>query len=128
MEQHSDPAPDCRVKVGRRHVLQLSGAQVGARLAIDHQVYTLIGTSEFRRKDGSTALLYSWRAPCATCGREFITTSAPSGCLPTRRCREHRNRTVAVRAEGKFMRAHVRWLLPEEQAGAATTTTGPFGA
>jgi hypothetical protein len=116
MEQMSQIS-DCRTKVGVRYLLDLTEVRVGARLAIDSQTYELIRIHEFRRKDGSSAPLYTWKAGCATCGKEFITTSSPAGTLPTRRCREHRKPGFSVRPEGQNQRMLVRWLPFEKTAG-----------
>ena len=123
MDQQIAQPADCRAKVGDRFVLNLEGVQVGARLAIDAQEYALIRIHEFRRKDGSSAPLYTWKAGCATCGKEFITTSSPAGTLPTRRCREHRTPGFSVRPEGQNKRMLVRWLAPEENGAVAGPAT-----
>lgn len=130
MEQQITNLEDCRIKVGPRFVLTLDGIQIGARLSIDGQPYELVRIHEFKRKhDGSMGTLYDWKAPCADCGKEFITTSSPSGAMMTRRCREHRSAGKAVRGGGRRQRMTVTWLPPIEKAGAGTPpATGPTSA
>lgn len=129
MEQQTN-LDDCRSKVGPRFVLSLEGIQIGARLAIDGQPYELIRIHEFKRKhDGSTGTLYDWKAPCADCGKEFITTSSPSGAMMTRRCREHRSAGKAARGGGRRQRMTVTWLPPEDKARAeAKPSSDPASA
>ncbi|MFC4594288.1 hypothetical protein [Sphingobium tyrosinilyticum] len=68
MHQQSDSQMiDCRVKVGPRLVLPFDHLQVGARLAIDAQVFEVIKLHAFTRKaDGTQGTLIDWRSNCPT--------------------------------------------------------------
>jgi hypothetical protein len=118
---------DGRVRQGARWVVELAHIVPGARMSIDGQIFTLLKRHEFRRRDETVGEIFAWQAPCADCGRSFITSSSSSGATPTRRCREHRSAGKAV--AGNHKRMTVTWLPPIEKAGAGTTpATGPTSA
>lgn len=108
---------DARIRIGRRLVIGLAQIEVGAKMSIDGQIFELIGRHPFARLDGTIGEILNWRAPCAVCGKPFVTSSPSSGSTPTRRCREHRSAGKAVAGNHKAMT--VKWLLPEEKAGAS---------
>lgn len=63
------------------------------------QTYTVIGSFERDRADGTVATILRWQSPCAQCGDLFETTTpaAASKFQPNRRCQTHKRPGHRVR-------------------------------
>ena len=66
------------------------------------QRYKVVATSERQRRDGTTATILHWQAPCAVCGEafDFTTPAASSKFEPNRRCQRHKRPGHKVQANG----------------------------
>lgn len=56
------------------------------------QRYTVTGSFERERRDGTTAIILQWTSHCADCGKAFTFTSpaASAKFAPNRRCQKHK--------------------------------------
>jgi hypothetical protein len=76
----------------------------GIGTARDHcgQAYTVTGTFQRQRKDGTTATVLEWTSHCAECGAPFtFTTPAASAKFqPNRRCQTHKRPGHRVKGGG----------------------------
>lgn len=65
------------------------------------QAYTVTGTFQRKRKDGTLATILQWTSPCAQCREPFtITTPAASRKFqPNRRCQKHKRPGQRVKGE-----------------------------
>lgn len=64
----------------------------GTVRAYKGQTYTLTGSFQRKRRDGTIATILQWTSPCADCGAPFTITipARASRFQPNRRCQRHK--------------------------------------
>jgi hypothetical protein len=73
------------------------GYRLGETITVRGQVYFLLSTEPYTRKDGSKTKLAWWLGQCSECGWLFVCTSPCTAAPQRRRCDAHKRVRVLTR-------------------------------
>ncbi|GAB7550709.1 hypothetical protein NRB_02030 [Novosphingobium sp. 11B] len=77
-------------------ITPVGSVPVGFAIDANGQRFDAVSSEPYRRLDGEMVTLTNWSAQCATCGEEFLQSTAPSRWPELRRCKAHRKPGVRV--------------------------------